>query len=128
MILLIRQCCSRQLIGLTGIRALDGSVAFERQIQPFAVFAHPADLPGRNAGHQCIGFDIAVDNCPGSYKSELANGYPQPMVQLAPRVAPLFTLVTRYSSLRVTDERGLYTLVKTMLGPQKTSSSRCTAS
>ncbi len=53
---------------------------------------------------------------------------PQTMVQLAPSVAPRFTSVRRYSFLRGTAERGLCTLVKTMLGPQKTSSSSVTAS
>ena len=53
---------------------------------------------------------------------------PQTMVQLAPSVAPRCTRVRRYSCLRDTAERGLSTLVKTMLGPQNTSSSSVTAS
>ena len=39
-----------------------------------------------------------------------------------------FTSVRRYSCLRITAARGLWTLVKTMLGPQNTSSSKVTAS
>ena len=53
---------------------------------------------------------------------------PQTIVQLAPSVAPRSTSVRRYSALRGTAERGLKTLVKTMLGPQNTSSSSVTAS
>ncbi len=41
-------------------------------------------------------------------------------------VQPFFTSVSRSSSMRATSARGLYTLVKTMLGPQKTSSSSVT--
>src|SRR5690606_39565429 len=53
---------------------------------------------------------------------------PHTMVQLAPSVAPFFTSVSRYWSLRSMSERGLYTLVNTMLGPQNTPSSRNTLS
>nr|AGM38858.1 hypothetical protein [Glaesserella parasuis] len=53
---------------------------------------------------------------------------PQTIVQLAPNVAPFFTIVSRYSLLRSMRERGLYTLVKTILGPQNTPSSKCTLS
>jgi hypothetical protein len=53
---------------------------------------------------------------------------PQTIVQLAPNVAPRRTIVSRYSSLRETAERGLYTFVNTMLGPQNTSSSSVTLS
>jgi len=49
-------------------------------------------------------------------------------VQFAPSVAPRCTSVGRYSLLRATAERGLCTLVNTMLGPQNTSSSSVTAS
>ncbi|MOA45496.1 hypothetical protein D3C78_1678980 [compost metagenome] len=53
---------------------------------------------------------------------------PQTIVQLAPSVAPFLTKVSRYWSLRSIRERGLYTLVKTMLGPQNTPSSKVTLS
>jgi hypothetical protein len=53
---------------------------------------------------------------------------PQTIVQLAPSVAPRRTSVRRYSFFRGTADRGLWTLVKTMLGPQNTSSSSVTAS
>ena len=36
---------------------------------------------------------------------------------ISARVAPRSTKVLRYSSLRLTAERGLYTLVNTTLGP-----------
>jgi hypothetical protein len=53
---------------------------------------------------------------------------PHTTVQFAPSVAPRRTSVGRYSCLRATPERGLTTFVKTMLGPQNTSSSSVTAS
>jgi hypothetical protein len=51
---------------------------------------------------------------------------PQTMVAFAPIELPLRTSVRRYSDFRDTWLRGLVTLVKTQLGPQKTSSSRTT--
>ncbi len=53
---------------------------------------------------------------------------PHTTVALAPIEAPRRTTVGRYSCLRMTCERGLITLVKTIDGPQKTSSSKVTAS
>ncbi|MNR59461.1 hypothetical protein D3C85_1807220 [compost metagenome] len=54
--------------------------------------------------------------------------WPQTTVALAPMVAPRFTTVRRYSFLRLTWLRGLFTLVNTIDGPQNTSSSSVTAS
>src|SRR5262249_43113441 len=53
---------------------------------------------------------------------------PQTIVQLAPKVAPRRTKVGRSSSIRRISLRGLNTLVKTIDGPQNTSSSRVTPS
>ena len=61
-------------------------------------------------------------------KAKRPTVWPQMMVALAPRVAPRRTSVWRYSCLRETWLRGLITLVNTMEGPQKTSSSRTTPS
>src|SRR5690554_625843 len=69
-----------------------------------------------------------LTTAPAPTKANSPTVTPQTMVQLAPSVAPFFTRVSRYSSLRSMSERGLYTLVNTMLGPQNTPSSRCTLS
>ena len=69
-----------------------------------------------------------VTTAPAATKAYSPTVWPQTTVQLAPSVAPRRTTVRRYSCLRVTAERGLSTLVNTMLGPQKTSSSSVTAS
>ena len=53
---------------------------------------------------------------------------PQIIVLLAPIVAPFFTIVFLYSFFRLISDLGLITLVKTMLGPQKTLSSKVTSS
>jgi hypothetical protein len=53
---------------------------------------------------------------------------PQTMVAFAPIELPRRTRVERYSDFRGTWLRGLETLVKTQLGPQKTSSSSTTPS
>src|SRR2546423_8765893 len=53
---------------------------------------------------------------------------PQTIVALAPMLVPRFTSVCLYSLLRETWLRGLMTLVNTIDGPQKTSSSRITPS
>ena len=53
---------------------------------------------------------------------------PQTTVAFAPIVAPRRTRVRRYSLFRDTALRGLYTLVKTMDGPQNTSASSSTPS
>ena len=58
----------------------------------------------------------------------ILNCYPHTIVQFAPRDAPFLTKVFRYSCFLLMAERGLYTLVKTMLGPQKTSFSKATLS
>ena len=53
---------------------------------------------------------------------------PQTIVLLAPSEAPRLTSVVLNSSFRGTWERGLMTLVNTIEGPQKTSSSNVTIS
>src|SRR5690606_4397997 len=51
---------------------------------------------------------------------------PQTIVAFAPMVAPCFTSVCKYSPLRLTELRGLITLVNTIDGPRNTSSSHLT--
>ena len=65
------------------------------------------------------GLHITIHHCPGTDEGMVTTCVPQTIVQLAPSAAPCSTTVVRYSSLRLTAERGLYTLVNTMLGPQK---------
>src|SRR5260221_11898411 len=51
---------------------------------------------------------------------------PQTMVAFAPMLAPFFTNVFLYSFFLVTALRGFITLVNTIDGPRKTSSSQIT--
>ncbi len=70
----------------------------------------------------------AVTTAPAPMKAYSPRVTPQTTVALAPIVAPRRTTVGRYSCFRETWLRGFNTLVKTQLGPQKTSSSSVTPS
>ncbi len=50
------------------------STAHQRQIQPLAEPAHPADMAGWYASHQSIGFHVAIDDCSGGNKGVFADG------------------------------------------------------
>ena len=69
-----------------------------------------------------------VTTAPAPMKAYSPMVWPHTTVALAPMVAPRFTMVRRYSFLRLTWLRGLLTLVNTIDGPQNTSSSSVTAS
>ena len=84
---------------------------------------HPADVRAAPPSRRRASSRFTTAPAPEDVTTVTIN-----IVQFAPSVAPCSTTVVRYSSLRLTAERGLYTLVKTMLGPQKTSSSRVTLS
>ena len=62
-----------------------------------------------------------MTTAPAPTKAYSPSVMPHTMVALAPIVAPRRTRVRRYSSLRATAARGLWILVKTMLGPQNRS-------
>ena len=61
---------------VVGARVWAGSVgvARQRQIQPFTVVAHPADLAGRHTYHEGIGLHISVNHSASSNERVLANG------------------------------------------------------
>ena len=98
----------------------------ERQVEPLAVPTHPADLSGwhsdddREVGH------VACDHCPGTYESMATDGAAAYDSAVGAERRALTHACGRYSCLRVTAALGLRTLVKTMLGPQNTSSSSVT--
>ncbi len=54
------------------MRAKRVGITNQRQVQPLAKPAHPADLFCRHACHQGVGFDVAVDDRTGSHKSVFA--------------------------------------------------------
>src|SRR5690606_18959649 len=87
--------------------------------------------PTRRAGTPSIspkaGTSLVI-TAPAPTKAYSPSVTPQTMVALAPIEVPRRTRVGRYSSRRETWLLGLITLVKTQLGPQKTSSSRVTPS
>jgi len=61
-------------VARTGVRADVFALAFHRQRDLFAVFAHPADLARRHADHQGVGFDVLVDDGACTDEGEFANG------------------------------------------------------
>src|SRR6476659_4459919 len=44
-------------------------------MKPHPALAHPSHPPRRNSHHQSKGWHIAPDNCAGSYKAVLPQGY-----------------------------------------------------
>src|SRR5207302_5373381 len=75
---------------------------------------------------RAYGFTSRLTTAPAATKAYSPIVVPHTIVQLAPMLAPRFTRVRRYSFLRTIWLRGLMTLVNTMEGPQKTSSSNST--
>lgn len=69
--------------------------------------AHPADLPSRNTGHQGVGFDVAVDDGTSGNEGVFANGNAADDSTVSTESSALANQGFRYSSLRVTAERGL---------------------
>ena len=69
-----------------------------------------------------------VTTAPAPIKQYSPKVMPQIIVELAPSVAPFFTRVGRNSFFFSIMDRGFKTFVKTVLGPQKTSSSIVTES
>lgn len=53
-----------------GVHAL----ALNWQRNLLSILTHPADLLGRHAHHECVGFDVLVNHSPGTYKRVFANG------------------------------------------------------
>ena len=81
-------------------------------------------LSGRNTYHRAKGgTSFTITAAINEYSPKVL---PQTMVALAPIVTPRLTLVSLNSFFRSISALGLFTLVKTQLGPQKTPSSNTT--
>ena len=63
-----------ETIAITGFRTRRIGVTGQRQIQPLAEAAHPADVPSRHTGHQGIRFHIAIDHAARRDESIFADG------------------------------------------------------
>lgn len=62
-----------QNVVLTSMRALVLPLPFDRQRNLFPKFTHPTDLFGWHTNHQCVRFDIFIDDCTRANESEFTN-------------------------------------------------------
>ncbi len=63
-----------QVVNVAGMGARNPALAFQGQVEAFAVFAHPADLFGGNADHQGVIGYVTVDDGTGTDKGIASDG------------------------------------------------------